>query len=532
MLETMESRSAHTEPMRPTRRTTPGGDDRAVCEPPQAAAAGGQARKWRWGAAFIALTLVLLLLLRQPLADWLWPQTRAQRLRDQAAQALAEGRLTAPDGSGARELYGAALALDPDRIDAREGLNRVGYAALAQARAAMAHRQYPQAHRALELAEALSIPRAQIDATREQLRQHEAAATGIDALLKRAAAARAEGRLDGDDNTALPLYLHVLELQPDRTEALEGREDTLSDLLQQARALLAASDVAAASALVRRVQVADAGHIELPAALAELHHAAEQRRKRADRQLRAGRLAQALDGYRAALLVDPEDVEAGRGLIAVATAHARRSERLAADFRFGDAEAELSQAEAIAAQTATEVPAITQARQHLAHARQSQRQMHHALPPAQRRKRVARLLAEAAQAEARGDLLTPPGESAYDKLRSARALAPQDARVKAAAARLASVAKTCFTDAMRDNRLVRAGVCLDVRRALESDSAGVRAGRRELAQRWIAMGDQRLGAGEVEGARAALNAARALDPGSQGLNELASRLQVAAAASK
>ena len=103
---------------------------------------GGRAWNWRWIVIAAVIVIALLLLLRQPLADWLWPETRAHSCAQQAAQALAAGRLTATDGTGARELYEAALALDPDRIDAREGLNRVGQAALAQARSAMARRQY------------------------------------------------------------------------------------------------------------------------------------------------------------------------------------------------------------------------------------------------------------------------------------------------------------------------------------------------------------------------------------------------------
>ncbi|HEV8694957.1 MAG TPA: hypothetical protein VGQ93_12360, partial [Lysobacter sp.] len=293
-----------------------------------------RAWRWRWVAIGIVVVVVLLLLLRQPLADWLWPETRAQRLHEEAAQALAAGKLTAPDGSGARELYEAALALDPDRIDARDGLNRVGLAALAQARMAMSRRQYEQAHQALALAEELSIPRAQIDVLRQQLRQQEAASTGIEGLLQQAAVARAEGRLDGSGSAALPLYQRVLDLQPSRTEALEGREDTLSDLLQQARKQVASGDLAAASATVRRVQAADPSHVELPDALAELTRAAEQRRDQADRELRRKQLEEALEGYRAVLQVNPDDTQARRGIIAVAAAHAQRSERLAADFRF------------------------------------------------------------------------------------------------------------------------------------------------------------------------------------------------------
>ena len=485
---------------------------------------------WHWVAIAVFLVVVLLLLLRQPMADWLWPETRAQRLRDEAAQALSAGKLTAPDGSGARELYEAALALDPDRIDARDGLNRVGQAALAQARTAMARRQYQQAHRALALASELSIPRGQIDALREQLRRHEAASTGIDDLLQQAAAARAEGRLDGSDFAALPLYQRVLELQPGRTEALEGREDTLSDLLQQARKQFASGDLAAASAKVKRVQAADPAHVELPDALAELNRAAELRRSQSNHELRRNQLQSALEGYRTLLQADPDDVEARRGVIAVAAAHAQRSEHLAADFHFDEAEAELGEARAIATQDAVEVAAIDEARQHLVRARQSQRQMNNPLPVAQRQKRLAQLLADARQAEARGDLLTPPGDSAFDKLRSARAIAPQDARVKAASARLTTAAATCFRDALRNNSLVRAGACLDARRTLEGDNAAVREDRRELAQRWIAMGDQRLGAGEVQGAQAALTAARALDPAAEGLAGFAERVRAASMA--
>ena len=93
--------------------------------------------RWRgWGLGLLAgiAMLLLLLLLRQPASDWLWPDTRAQQLQADAARALAQGRLTAADGRGARELYAAALALDPDRSEARQGLARVGAAALAQAR--------------------------------------------------------------------------------------------------------------------------------------------------------------------------------------------------------------------------------------------------------------------------------------------------------------------------------------------------------------------------------------------------------------
>ena len=493
-----------------------------------AAAARAGRRAWLgWAAiAILAVVLGLLLLLRQPLSDWLWPQTRAEQLRAEAATALAHGRLTATDGHGARELYEAALALDPDRSEARAGLAQVGEAALAQARRALAERRFADAHRAVALARELAVPTRRVDAVAAALREREAADAGIAPLLKQAATARAAGRLDGDVNSALGLYLRVLALQPSHTRALEGREDTLADLLQQAQQALARGELASAAAMVHRARDADPGHVDLPDALAALGDARDRHRRRADADLRRDRLAPALDGYRAVLAVDPDDAEAGRGLARIATAYATRSERLAADFRFDEAEAALREAQAVG----PAVPAIAEARHHLARARQSQSRYGSKLPAAERQRRLHRWLQEAADAEARGDLLTPPGESAFDRLRAARAIAPQDPRVQKASARLLPAAKACFEKELRGNRLSRAGECLDARSVLEGDSVAVVESRRRLAQRWIAVGNERLGAGEMPAAHAALAAARGLDPAATGLDEFSERLRAAAAA--
>ncbi|UHQ24226.1 hypothetical protein LVB77_05870 [Lysobacter sp. 5GHs7-4] len=493
--------------------------DRAPRPPP--------ARPWfGWGAAgAVMLVLLALVWLRQPLSDRLWPDSRLQQLRSDAAQALREGRLSSPDGRGARELYEAALALDPDRDEARAGLTRVGQAALVQAERAIAQRRYAQAHAHLNLAAELAVPRAQAEALERRLREREAADAGLDRLLAQAASARAAGHLDDGDHAALPLYQRVLALQPKRIEALEGREDTLADLLQQARRALAGGDLLAGAARIRRVQSADPGHAELPDALTDLARRADVRRGHADGALRRGRLPEAAESYRELLAAIPDDAAAQRGLGAVAAAYAQRSERLAADFRFDEAAVALRDAEAIAPATA----AVTDARAHLERARQSRKRFGGELPPAQRQQRLRRLLEEAAAAEARGQLLAPPGDSAYDKLRAAQALAPQDPKVRAAAARLLPAARRCFEDELRGNRLGRAGECLDARRALEGEGAAVAEARRRLALRWLAVGDERLGAGELHAAQAALKAARELDPAATGIDDLADRVRAAGA---
>ena len=475
--------------------------------------------------AVVAVLLLALLFLRRPLGDWLWPETRAQALRDQAAMALAHGHLSASDGSGARELYEAALAIDPDRHDAREGLMRVAQAALAQARSAIAAGRYAEAHRALQLANALSVPRAEAEVVAMQLRQREASRAGIANLLAQASAARSAHRLDGTPDAALPLFQRVLALQPDRLEALEGREDALADLLQQARQQLQAGQLPEAASMIAAAHGYDPGHGDLPAAQAQLARAIEQARQKADRDLRRGRLERSRDGYQALLRIDPDDAAAQRALSKVATAYAQRAQRLASNFQFIEAEASLANARTLA----PDAGSVAAAAQHIARARQTQARLRSPLSLRERQRRVRRLLQQAAAAQSRGDLLTPPGDSAFDKLRAARAIAPDDPAVRRASARLLPTAQACFEEELRANNLGRSRSCLDAWIAIEGTGNGLSRARRRLAQRWLAVGDERLGGGDVQGAASALASARAVDPATPEINAFAQRLQTASA---
>ena len=194
---------------------------------------------------------------------------------------------------------------------------------------------------------------------------------------------------------------------------------------------------------------------------------------------------------------------------------------LASDFDFAASEQILATARSLA----SDDPLVRQAERHLVQARRGASSL-----PAPRRDRrtlarVQALLAEAARAQARGDWLTPPGESAWDKLRAARGLAPDDADVQRALAALEPAARRCHVDALRDNRLREAQGCLDVWRQLDPVDVDLPQARRRLAQRWIAIGDQRLEAGEVTAAEQAAEQARLLDPATPGLAEFARRLK-------
>lgn len=477
--------------------------------------------RWPWWLAIGCLLLLAgLFALRQPLSERLWPQTRAQSLLDQAGLALAEGRLSAADGSGARELYQAALAQDPDRAEARAGLARVADAALQAAAAALERGQFAHAHRWLRLARELEAPRARLDAVAEDLRRREAVDAGIGGLLVRAHAARERGDLDGSPDSALPLYARILALQPDETGALEGREDAIAELLAQARQALADDRLDAAADMVRRARGHDPGHVDLPETRARLVQAAERRRDAADEALARGDLDTALAGYREAFLANPEDIDAGRGAERVAAAWARRSERFASDFLFAPAGQALDRARAIA----PDLAAVRDAEAHLQRLRARQARL---APARAGGARVRGLLDEAWKAQERGDWLTPPGASAFDHFSAARAIAPGDPEVARAGQRLLAAAVGCFERELRGNRLVRAGDCLQARRQFGDGVEELRDARRSLALRWIAVGDERLGAGELDNARRALAAARELDPEAPGLRDFAARVAAA-----
>ncbi len=485
-------------------------------------------RHWRWIAVVALILAMLVVVLRQPLADLLWPQTRIQSLLGQAGQALSEGKLDAADGSGARQLYEAAQALDTDRTEAADGLHRVAQAALAAADEALRQNRFDDARARLALARELQVPRPQADALAVRLRVREAEHAGIDGLLAAASRAHADERLWGDEGAALPLYQRVLALQPTRIEALEGREDALSDLLQDAGQRLRRGELGEAARRIVVARLFDAGHVDLPQAEAALNTALEAQRRTGARTLARGRLASARSAYEAVLSAVPDDAVARQGLEQVGIAHARQAERQAGDFDFENAQRELEIARAMAPQSAH----VAQAAQAVARAREARQRQRAAstVSPRERDRRVNALLTRMAQAEAQGHWLTPPGESAYDTLRAAQALAPDSAAVKQAAMRLLPAVRTCYEDELRANRIRRAQACQQAWQTLQPRDPALADARRRLAEKWIAVGSERLGAGDIAFAAQALDEARRLDGAMPGLLDFEARVRVAQAA--
>lgn len=461
-------------------------------------------RVWRWALLAALAVFVLLVLLRKPLADWFWDEPQIEQLLTEGDRALAAGRLSAADGSGARERYQAVLALDGDRLQARQGLARTGAAALQQARDKLQGGDLDGSAQALALARELQVPQGEADAVARQLQARRNAGAGIGALLAQARNAFAAGRLDDSDSSALPLFQRILVLQPDSLPALEGREDALSDLLQHARTLAGRGELAEANAILLRARQFDAGHADLPASQEALAQGVDQRLRLAQRALQRHQLETAAKGFLAVLAVAPDDPRAQRGREQTLQAVLARSQTQADDFQFEAAQRDAVLAEQLGASLA----ARQQLAQRLQRAQQAQQALQQpALGRPQRERQLRDYLRRIERAENAGQWISPPGHSAFDALREVQALAPRDPRVKAAAARLLPASRRCFDDNLRQNRVQAAGACLQAWQTLSPTASGLPAARQRLAQRWLAIGSERLGNGDVAFAERALQQA-------------------------
>jgi len=125
---------------------------------------------------------------------------------------------------------------------------------------------------------------------------------------------------------------------------------------------------------------------------------------------------------------------------------------------------------------------------------------------------VRKLVAEAAQADTAGNLIIPPGDSAYDKYRAALEIDRNNKDAQDGIARLPARAKELFDKALSDGTPQRARALLDTIRQISPSDAQITPMAERLANVFLDQAEARVREGRRDDAARALDAARELSP--------------------
>ena len=469
--------------------------------------------------------LALLLVVAAAGASW-WqrerlltvlPNPQVNRLLERASSAIDYDHYYGETLQYANRLYRRVLEIDPDNRRARAGLELIAQHFADQAEQAYANGNSVQAGLLLERARELApdLPRLEqlrrefeglmtpglVDTVNDQPEQP--VSDGVDAriatLLAEAESFRAQGVFVRPPvNNALARYQAVLALDENQPDAIEGIRDLRDALRQRVRGAIASEAFeTAASLLADLSMVTDPSDLstlrdELEAARRRQQAAEEGRLRQAAEQARLEELRKRLEeaaalassgdrqgavaAYREVLAADPGNAEAQGAIDRIARSVLGRAE-VALE------EDELDRAENLIAEAAElepQLPGLERARDRLELYR-SQRQRP-TLTAAQR-ERIEGLIAAAQQAMDEGNLMEPPGGSAYDNFKAALSLDP--------------------------------------------DNPDVIAGMRNLSDRLAAMAGRAVDSGNLDMASGRLNDARQTDPFNPRLDPLARRVAAA-----
>jgi tetratricopeptide (TPR) repeat protein len=491
------------------------------------------------------------------------PRTDFDDVLHRAQVALQAGHLDGTDGTSARELFEAARALEPDNDAARQGLNEVGRAEVARADAAVRTGNLNEASQALTNARELLGGGNDVDRLAQAIAKAQVSPGQSDTLITQAQQALSQNKLDGPDGAAA-LYQRVLSAEPDNAVARHGMDQVGDAMAAQIQKALSANDAASASAGIDRLAAVLPNYAQLPnlrASLSALQTQANSALNDALNQgndaLRGGRIAgdgndTALAHFKAALAIDPNNAQAKAGLGQVAqaltvqanaaidagdTEHARQLLDQAETLAPGSADLVAARArlgQAPVAQTPVAQPPVTEnttATTNKAPAVHKPEQEEDTTPPpqpaltGQQQVQVADMVSRARQAAARGDIMSPPGDCAYDLYRGALAIDGNNPEALSGLQSLPGQVQQQFNQALRAGNLKKAGSLLDALDNLQPGDAALSISRQRLANAWIDQAEQQFDSGDRNNAASSLEQGRNLLPNDPRVRELVARMQ-------
>ena len=509
---------------------------RPMQAPVSRAPAPGGAKRW-------LLIAALALVLGGAFAAWryqdrlrgLLPKTELNDLITRGQKALAEGKLVGTQGDSARELFQAARTLDGDNDMARSGLNNVGQRLVERASTAISRGDFAAARTDLAAATDVLGGGAEIEELKARLHSAETRNTQSAELLERGEQALAAGKLLGSGSAA-EAYQKVLDADGANALAISGLKKVGEALAKQARDAIAAGNNELANQRVGELAQLSPNHPAIPelrAALAnqraDNNQALEQQLARADAQQRAGRI-QGDDGalalFESALKRDPGSTRAKSALRRIAQGLVVQANAALDDSNTAQADKLLQQAEGAAA----DLPDLRAAKSRL---RETREQLdigkQHQAQAASNDPRAQALLDEAEKAMAAGNLILPPGDSAWDKYRAVLRIDSNNSKAFAGLNRIPARAKELFEQALKDNTPYKARAHIDAVTQADPGDASAPAMKERLANAFLDQAEAKLTQNQSADAARALKAARELSPSNPRLAPLEAKLQAAPA---
>ena len=468
------------------------------------------------------------------------PRTDLNTVLTQAQLALKDGHLDGQDGTSARELFQQVAAQEPDNDRARGGLREVGQAELSRADAALQSGQLAEAAQRAAVARELLGGGSDVDRLDALISHAHASQVHTVDLVDQAQQALAAGKLDGPQGAGA-LYQRVLQADPGNAVAAHGLDQVGNALAVQAQIALASGDLVNASTSIEQLAALQPNNGSLPALRAlqvqlrqkqdgALTSALEQARE----ALRAGRVAGAGDDtalayYKAALTLAPDSSEAKAGLGDVAQAlTVQANAAIDADDREQAGEL-LDEAAQLAPKSADLAAARARLRSKAGISSvttaTASGDIATAVLSSQQNAAVAQLVRRAQLATQNGNILMPPGDSAYDLYRSALAIDGNDAAAREGLQGLSDQAQQQFLQALAAGKLAQASDMLANLAELSPGDPAQSALGGQLANAWLDRAEQQLGSGDRIGAGQSLARARKLTPNQPRLMDLSARLQ-------